>query len=212
MTTVNPPTGRPGRMAMWSARLLINKVRICRNRQSRRGRDAPSLVVALPVYSVTSTRCGSPRWGIPKEVLLDDLRAVHQRHGSSEHPFALSEVRCIRDLFSELSEDEVKQQLDPAFYAFNKARKRTFNYIPAYMRRLKQSMLKVFLWSPIPTLGRLTVRIESIARSKAVYQTALCARPAPVVFRPHLRRRTRLRDCFAARRSQTESENATRHL
>jgi phosphoglycolate phosphatase-like HAD superfamily hydrolase len=70
------------------------------------------------------------RWSIPREVLLDDLRAVHQRHGSSEHPFALSEARCIRDHFAELSDDEVKQQLDPAFYAFNKARKAHLHLYP----------------------------------------------------------------------------------
>ncbi|WP_082972329.1 HAD family hydrolase [Mycobacterium sp. 1245852.3] len=77
------------------------------------------------------------RWSIPREVLLDDLRAVHQRHGSSEHPFALSEARCIRDHFAELSEDEVRQELDPAFYAFNKARKAHLQLYPGVHETLK---------------------------------------------------------------------------
>ncbi len=77
------------------------------------------------------------RWSIPREVLLDDLRAVHQRHGSSEHPFALSEADCIRDLFSGLSEEEVKQQLDPAFRAFNKTRKAHLQLYPSAYETFK---------------------------------------------------------------------------
>ena len=77
------------------------------------------------------------RWSIPREVLLDDLRTVHQRHGSSEHPFALSEARSIRNLFPELSEDELKQQLDPAFHAFNTARKAHLQLYPGVYEALK---------------------------------------------------------------------------
>lgn len=78
------------------------------------------------------------RWAIPRETLLDDLRAVHQRHGSSEHPFALSEARCIRDHFAGLSDDEVKQQLDPAFHAFNKTRKARLQLYPGVFETIKE--------------------------------------------------------------------------
>lgn len=78
------------------------------------------------------------RWSLPRDVLLDDIRTVHQRHGSSEHPFALGEARCVRDLFAGLGEEELKRQLDPAFHAFNKARKTHLQLYPGVHETLEE--------------------------------------------------------------------------
>ncbi|WP_426256797.1 HAD family hydrolase [Sphingomonas sp. DC2300-3] len=57
------------------------------------------------------------------ETLLDDLRLVHQRHGSSEHPFALLEAASVRARLSGLSRNERAEVLDAAFHRFNSVRK-----------------------------------------------------------------------------------------
>jgi phosphoglycolate phosphatase-like HAD superfamily hydrolase len=62
--------------------------------------------------------------GCDREKLLDDFRAVHQRHQDSEHPFALLETDAVRQRFDDLPIREVAQILDPAFHAFNSARRR----------------------------------------------------------------------------------------
>jgi phosphoglycolate phosphatase len=78
------------------------------------------------------------RWPISREVLLDDIRSVHQRHGSSEHPFALQEAHCIRELFAGFSERELRQQLDPAFHAFNRVRKANLQLYPGVLDTLTE--------------------------------------------------------------------------
>ncbi len=57
------------------------------------------------------------------ETLLDDLRAVHQRHGSSEHPFALLETASVMARLPDLSRDQRAKVLDAAFHRFNSVRK-----------------------------------------------------------------------------------------
>ena len=59
-----------------------------------------------------------------RERLLDDLREVHQRHHDSEHPFALLETRTVISHFKGWGRREIAKALDPAFHAFNSARKK----------------------------------------------------------------------------------------
>jgi FMN phosphatase YigB (HAD superfamily) len=61
--------------------------------------------------------------GVDQEELLDDLQAVHRKHGDSEHPFALLETRAVQKKFGEMGQKEVAEFLDPAFHAFNRVRK-----------------------------------------------------------------------------------------
>ena len=63
--------------------------------------------------------------GCDREQLLDDFREVHQRHGDSEHPFSLLETRTIREHFRSHTLLETAEALDAAFYAFNRARKKS---------------------------------------------------------------------------------------
>lgn len=62
--------------------------------------------------------------GCDRERLLDDFREAHQRHHDSEHPFALLETRTVIDCFKGRERSEIAQALDPAFHAFNSARKK----------------------------------------------------------------------------------------
>lgn len=62
---------------------------------------------------------------IDQENLLDQLRSVHQRHGNAEHPFSLLETSIVADRLKGMSYDEQRRKLDPAFHAFNSARKRS---------------------------------------------------------------------------------------
>ena len=65
-----------------------------------------------------------------RESLLDDLRSVHQKYGDSEQPFALLETDTIRRVYRNMAADMVMQMLDPAFHAFNSARKKNLKLHP----------------------------------------------------------------------------------
>jgi FMN phosphatase YigB (HAD superfamily) len=79
---------------------------------------------------VSITRCD-------RERLLDDFRAVHQRHHDSEHPFSLLETATIQELFSGYSPPEVAEKLDAAFHAFNAVRKRALRLYPGVKETLE---------------------------------------------------------------------------
>ena len=78
-----------------------------------------SFVPAL--YSMVNT--ASVLLGVSEEQLLDELRAVHRRYGNSEQPYALLETPTVGSCFPGLTIQEKQQKLDPAFHAFNTARK-----------------------------------------------------------------------------------------
>jgi phosphoglycolate phosphatase len=65
----------------------------------------------------------APLLGVSKDELLDDLKLVHQRHGDSEHPFALLETNSAKRKLNGMTQSELAQFLDPAFHAFNRVRK-----------------------------------------------------------------------------------------
>lgn len=67
---------------------------------------------------------------VDQDRLLDDLREVHQRYHNSEHPFALLETRTVLDRFPMLTRAQRALELDAAFYAFNRARKRNLCLYP----------------------------------------------------------------------------------
>lgn len=67
--------------------------------------------------------------GCDREQLLLDFKLVHQKHGDSEHPFSLLETSTVVRAFSGRSPQEIRRLLDPAFHAFNRARK---EYLFAY--------------------------------------------------------------------------------
>src|SRR5579875_3155338 len=56
-----------------------------------------------------------PLLGVDREQLLDELKEVHQKHGSSEHPFALLETRAVLALYPDCTPVERRAALAPAF-------------------------------------------------------------------------------------------------
>ena len=74
--------------------------------------------------------------GCERERILDDLRRVHQRHHDSEQPFALLETDVVREHFAGTPTDQVVSALDPAFHAFNSARKRNLQLNPGVLPTL----------------------------------------------------------------------------
>jgi FMN phosphatase YigB (HAD superfamily) len=75
--------------------------------------------------------------GCDREQLLDDFRKVHQRHGDSEQPFALLETDTIKKLFRGASATSMTVALDPAFHAFNSARKKHLKLHPCVRETLE---------------------------------------------------------------------------
>jgi FMN phosphatase YigB (HAD superfamily) len=83
----------------------------------------------------------APLIGVEEERLLDDLQAVHRKHGDSEHPFALLETRSVQDSFRGKSQSEIAGILDPAFHAFNRLRKQNlklYNGVYETLERLSR--------------------------------------------------------------------------
>jgi phosphoglycolate phosphatase-like HAD superfamily hydrolase len=80
----------------------------------------------------------APLIGVDEEELLDDLQAVHRKHGDSEHPFALLETRAVEKKFGQKSQKEVTRVLDPAFHAFNRVRKQNLKLYDGVYETLEQ--------------------------------------------------------------------------
>lgn len=76
--------------------------------------------------------------GCDRDLLLDDLKEVHQRYHDSEHPFALLETNTVQRLLGTLEIREQRQILDPAFKAFNTMRKQTLRLYPGVELALEQ--------------------------------------------------------------------------
>lgn len=89
---------------------------------------------ALPILNVQKSR------------LLDELQSVHRRYGSSEPPFALLETPSVARRFPGCSRDELHDLLNPAFHAFNSARKahlRAYPGVESCLSELKNARTTV---------------------------------------------------------------------
>jgi HAD superfamily hydrolase (TIGR01549 family) len=102
--------------------------------------------------------------GCDRNKLLDDFRAVHQKYGDSEHPFALLETETIKHLYRHVSTDLMLAALDPAFHAFNSARKKNLHLhagVRETMDTLRDSGMKLIahteskLYGVVDRLNRL---------------------------------------------------------
>jgi len=74
---------------------------------------------------------------VSEEVLLDDVKRVHQRRRNSEHPFALLETDIVARRFPSATRLERKEALDGAFHAFNRARKESLRLYPGVVAALE---------------------------------------------------------------------------
>ena len=73
-----------------------------------------------------------------REVLLDELRAVHVKYHDVEHPFSLIETKTVQKIVREHGTAEASRILDPAFHAFNKVRKDNLALFPDVRRTLDE--------------------------------------------------------------------------
>jgi phosphoglycolate phosphatase len=69
--------------------------------------------------------------GVDREELLDEFKAVHQRHGDSEYPLAVFELPSVERRFPHLRADELRAALGRAFGAFEAAREEHLRLYPA---------------------------------------------------------------------------------
>jgi len=93
-----------------------------------------------------------------RERLLDDLRAVHQRYGSSEHPYALLETETVQRSYPTMSFAEKKRRLQKAFEVFNEARQTNLHLYPTVLITLRQVRR-----TGCPVVAYTEARVESAA-------------------------------------------------
>lgn len=75
---------------------------------------------------------------IEEERLLDEFKAVHQRYGNSEQPFAVLELPSVREKFAGLSRGEILYALRVPLAAFNKARDEHLHLYPKVFETLQE--------------------------------------------------------------------------
>lgn len=91
---------------------------------------------AVAFYRMVEVAAG--QLDVGREVLLDDLRAIHRAHHNSEQPFALLDTKTVSDRLPGLSRRERKEYLDDAFHAFNSARKALLTPYPNVLDTLER--------------------------------------------------------------------------
>jgi len=82
--------------------------------------------------------CLVAKTGLPRENLLDDIKIVHQQHGTSEYAFLIEEIKSLKVAYP--NQDLVKV-FDECIYAHRKARKAALELYPTVretLRMLKQ--------------------------------------------------------------------------
>lgn len=73
-----------------------------------------------------------------RELLLDQLRAIHVKYHDVEHPFSLFETPIVQQFCTEKGDEYARAALDPALYAFNKVRKENLKLFPEVQNTLTE--------------------------------------------------------------------------
>lgn len=74
---------------------------------------------------------------VPADEILDDLRAVHQRFGTMERPYALLDTDVVVRCLPRQTRRERATHLDAAFHAFDEARSQTLRMYPGAREALE---------------------------------------------------------------------------
>lgn len=74
---------------------------------------------------------------VPLDNLLDEYKAVHQKFGNSEKPFATLELPSVISHFKSKDKVFLQQQLSNVFAAFSKKRNETLKLYPEVLETLK---------------------------------------------------------------------------
>jgi phosphoglycolate phosphatase len=72
--------------------------------------------------------------GLDREVVLDDFRTVHQRHGTAEYAFALEELACLLD--RDGSPEAIREKYAGAIEAYRHARRKHLCLYPTVLEGL----------------------------------------------------------------------------
>ena len=121
--------------------------------------------------------------GCDREKLLDDFREVHQKYGDSEHPFALLETQAVKERYLGWPVHSILKELDPAFHAFNSARKENLklhSYVRETLNLIAAADIKIVahteskLYGVVDRLNRLDLfryfsRVYCRERSESVH-------------------------------------------
>lgn len=75
--------------------------------------------------------------GVPRTRLIDEFKEVHQRHGSSERPFAALELPSVRRHFGDMDSAALARNLEGPFATFEAVRRRTLTLYPGVRETLK---------------------------------------------------------------------------
>lgn len=73
----------------------------------------------------------------PKEKLLQEYKAFHQKVGSVEYPFSTLHLPSVKKKYCGLTDEQVKVELNPAFHKFNSTRKKLLKLYPGVENTLK---------------------------------------------------------------------------
>jgi FMN phosphatase YigB (HAD superfamily) len=79
----------------------------------------------------------SSKTGISKEQLENEIREVHQRHGTSEYTFLLAELPSLRQ--RHLRDTDIMREYDDVVHALNKERKQSTRLYPG----VRETLLRV---------------------------------------------------------------------
>ena len=61
---------------------------------------------------------------VDEERLLDEFKAIHQKYGNTEQPFAMLELPSVQNRFGNMDRGDLIKELERPAYAFNKTRKK----------------------------------------------------------------------------------------
>lgn len=73
--------------------------------------------------------------GIDRAILIPQIRAIHQRHGTSEYAFLIEHIPCLQEKFPEKALNEV---FDEAIHAYRSARKESLRLYDGVLETLTE--------------------------------------------------------------------------
>ena len=71
-------------------------------------------------------------------VILSEYKMIHQLTGSVETPFATLQLPSVKRAFPDMTEEQMKEQLDSAFHRFYSVRKRQLKLFPGVRETLEE--------------------------------------------------------------------------
>ena len=73
--------------------------------------------------------------GIPEDALKPEFKRIHQRYGTTEYPFAISELPSLR---AKHPGEDIRKLYDSAMHAYYRGRKRTLATYPGVVSVLEE--------------------------------------------------------------------------